>query len=62
MKTSNEYYMNPKTLESLAAEIAARGNDMEVRTSKDGLKVFEVKKKLIKIIQIGEQACSQVAE
>lgn len=42
---------NKKSLDELADEITARGNDMEVRHSKDGIKVFEVTKKLIKIIQ-----------
>lgn len=42
---------NKKTLDVLADEITARGNDMEVRHSKDGIKVFEVSKRLIKIIQ-----------
>lgn len=42
---------NQKPLDVLADEITARGNDMEVRHSKDGIKVFEVTKKLIKIIQ-----------
>lgn len=42
---------NKKPLDVLADEITARGNDMEVRHSKDGIKVFEVTKKLIKIIQ-----------
>ena len=39
---------NQKSLDVLADEITARGNDMEVRHSKDGIKVFEVTKKLIK--------------
>lgn len=38
------------TLETLAKEIIARGNDMEVRSSKDGIKVFEVRKKLVATI------------
>ena len=42
---------NQKPLDVLADEITARGNDTEVRHSKDGIKVFEVTKKLIKIIQ-----------
>ena len=40
-----------RVLEVLAREITERGNDMEVRHSKDGIKVFEVSKRLIKIIQ-----------
>lgn len=39
-----------KTLETLAREITERGNDMEVRSSKDGLKVFEVSKRLLFIL------------
>lgn len=39
-----------ETLEELAKEIAARGNDMQVTHSKNGLKVFEVSKKLVKEI------------
>lgn len=42
---------NKKPLDVLADEITARGNDMEVRHTKDGIKVFEVTKRLIKIIQ-----------
>ena len=38
------------SLDELAEQITARGNDMEVRSSKDGLKVFEVSKKLIRVI------------
>ena len=38
------------SLDELAEQITARGNDMEVRSGKDGLKVFEVSKKLIRVI------------
>lgn len=41
---------NRLSLDELAAQITARGNDMEVRSSKDGLKVFEVSKHLIGVI------------
>ena len=41
---------NKKSLDELADEITARGNDMEVRHSKDGIQVFEVSKRLINII------------
>ena len=41
---------NKFSLEELAAQITARGNDMEVRSGKDGLKVFEISKKLIRVI------------
>ena len=40
-----------KTLKQLALEITARGNDMEIRSSKDGLKVFEVSKRLVVILK-----------
>ena len=39
-----------KTLKQLALEITARGNDMEVRSSKDGLKVYEVSKRLVGVL------------
>ena len=38
------------SLNDLAAQITARGNDMEVRSSKDWIKVFEVSKHLIGVI------------
>lgn len=43
---------NPETqsLDELAREIAERGNDMQTTHSKDGLKVFEVSKKLVRVI------------
>lgn len=40
-----------QSLEELAREIAERGNDMQTTHSKDGLKVFEVSKKLITVIR-----------
>ncbi len=40
-----------QSLEELAKEIAERGNDMQTTHSKDGLKVFEVSKKLVKVIR-----------
>lgn len=39
-----------RTLETLAREITERGNDMEVRSSKDGLKVYEVSKRLVGVL------------
>lgn len=39
-----------KSLDELAREIAERGNDMQTTHSKDGLKVFEVSKKLVRVI------------
>ena len=44
---------NNKSLEKLSLEIASRGNDVEIRRSKDGLKIFEVSKRLVKIIPNG---------
>lgn len=48
----NNFYpkKQDKSLEELAAEIAKRGNDMQTTHSKDGLKVFEVSKKLVRVI------------
>lgn len=43
--------MNNKALEEIAKEITARGNDMEVRRTKDGMKIYEVSKRLIKEIK-----------
>lgn len=40
-----------KSLDVLADEITARGNDMEVRHSKDGIKVFEVKRQLCAVFK-----------
>lgn len=37
------------SLEKIAKEITARGNDMEVRSSKDGIKVLEVSKKVVAV-------------
>ena len=39
-----------RALEVLAREITERGNDMEVRSSKDGLKVYEVSKRLVGVL------------
>lgn len=39
-----------RALEVLAREITERGNDMEIRSSKDGLKVFEVSKRLVGVL------------
>lgn len=42
------------SLDKIAREITARGNDMEVRTCREGIKVFEVSKKVIAVIPAGE--------
>lgn len=39
------------SIEQIAKEIIARGNEMEVRRTKDGMKIFEVSKRLIKEIK-----------
>ncbi len=36
-----------KPLDDIIAEITARGNDVEVRHSKNGVRVYEVSKKLV---------------
>jgi len=46
--------MNEKTIEQLALEAKARGNEIEVHSSKEGLKVFEVSKKLVKEIKVAK--------
>lgn len=38
------------SLDKIAREITARGNDMEVRTCREGLKIFEISKKVIAVI------------
>lgn len=40
-----------QSLEQLAKEAVERGNSIEIHRSKDGLKVFEVSKKLVKVIR-----------
>lgn len=49
----NNLYPKAETqsLEELAKAITERGNDMQVTHSKDGLKVFEISKKLVKVIR-----------
>ena len=61
---ANEAYTHPSTayraensssggvscLDKIAREITARGNDMEVRTCREGLKIFEISKKVIAVI------------
>ena len=36
----------PDSLDALVREITARGNDVEVRTCREGLKVIEITKKV----------------
>ena len=40
------------SIDKIAREITARGNDVEVRTCREGIKVLEVSKKLIAIFPI----------
>lgn len=35
------------SLDALVREITARGNDVEVRTCREGIKVFEISKKVV---------------
>lgn len=50
-RKNNLYPKNEKqSLEELAKSITDRGNDMQITHSKDGIKVFEVSKKLVKVI------------
>lgn len=37
----------PDSLDALVREITARGNDVEVRTCREGIKVIEVSKKVM---------------
>lgn len=46
----NHKLRRSRALEVLAREITERGNDMEVRSSKDGLKVYEVSKRLVGVL------------
>ena len=48
--SSNHKLRRIRALEALAREITERGNDMEVRSSKDGLKVYEVSKRLVGVL------------
>ena len=39
-----------KELFELINKILARGNNVEIRNSKDGIKIYEVKKKVLKTL------------
>lgn len=43
-----------QSLEELAKEAVERGNSIEIHRSKDGIKVFEVSKKLIRTVTYNE--------
>lgn len=40
-----------ETLQDIIQYVHNRGNDVEIKTSKDGTKVYEVSRKLIKTIK-----------
>ena len=37
-------------MDDMVRKIVARGNDAEIRSSKDGIKIFEVSKKVVAVI------------
>ena len=45
--------MNDKKpdIEKIASEILARGNDVEIRTCKEGMKIIEVSRKVVLVIK-----------
>lgn len=43
--------LDKMTLDEIAEEVTKRGNELELRNTKDGIKVFEVTRKLVKTIQ-----------
>ena len=42
---------NEKTIEEISREVIKRGNSIEINSSKDGIKIFEVSKRIIKVIE-----------
>ena len=42
-------------LSRIADEITARGNDMEIRGTREGIKVYEVKRTLVAVIDKEEK-------
>ncbi len=42
---------NEKTIEEISREVIKRGNSIEIHSSKDGIKIFEVSKRIIKVIE-----------
>ncbi len=56
MATSNlQDVMKDPSVEKAAAAALKRGNHIEVHSSKDGVKVFEVSKKLVATVKINNQ-------
>lgn len=41
-----------KKLETIIAAIHERGNDVEIRKCKEGIKIFEIQKKLISVLEV----------
>lgn len=49
-KTANKPVVTPvSSIDKIAREITARGNDVEVRTCREGIKVFEVTKRVVAV-------------
>ncbi len=56
MATNNlQDVMKDPSVEKAAAAALKRGNHIEVHSSKDGVKVFEVSKKLVATVKINNQ-------
>lgn len=50
-KTSNNESDSALTLYKAVQEVLSRGNDVEIRYSRDGLKLYEIDRKIKTIIQ-----------
>ena len=50
---SNNRAINNPEINQVVNEIVARGNDVEMRTCREGIKIFEVSKKVVTIIPHG---------
>ena len=49
-KQSGQITVKPvSTIDKIAREITARGNDVEVRTCREGIKVLEVTKRVVAV-------------
>lgn len=52
-KTENVSVKTPvSNLDKIAREITSRGNDVEVRTCREGIKIFEVTKKVVAVLPL----------
>lgn len=47
---NNSKFIDPVKLQEITKFSVTKGNDIEMRSSKDGIKVYEVSKKLIGIL------------